>query len=66
MREVETLATVRRMEADLEHLRERHTEQIERLEDFAREFILALEELRSGALGAGRPPSARAADEDSG
>jgi hypothetical protein len=54
------------MEADLEHLRERHTEQIERLEDFAREFILALEELRSGAIDAGRPPSARAADEDSG
>jgi hypothetical protein len=50
------------LEADLEHVRERHTEQIERLEDLVRELILALEALRTSAA---RPPSARTLDEDS-
>jgi hypothetical protein len=62
VREVQTLAAVQRLEADLEHVRERHTEQIERLEDLVRELILALEALRTSAA---RPPSARTLDEDS-
>jgi hypothetical protein len=32
--------------ADVEHVRERHTEQIERLEDLARELVLTAESLR--------------------
>jgi hypothetical protein len=35
-----------RLEADFEHLRERHTEQIERLEELVRELILTAESLR--------------------
>jgi 2-polyprenyl-3-methyl-5-hydroxy-6-metoxy-1,4-benzoquinol methylase len=45
---------VARLQADLEHVRERHTEQIERLEDLARELILAAEHLRRGVSGAER------------
>jgi hypothetical protein len=41
-------ATLKRLEADFGHLRERHTEQIERLEDLVRELILAAESLRHG------------------
>jgi SAM-dependent methyltransferase len=37
---------VGRLEADVAHVRERHTEQIERLEDLARELILTAEALR--------------------
>jgi hypothetical protein len=42
----ETVATLARLEADLEHVRERHTEQIERLEDLVRELVLSAEALR--------------------
>jgi hypothetical protein len=45
-RAIELEATVRRMEADFEHVRERHTEQIERLEDLVRELVLTAESLR--------------------
>jgi hypothetical protein len=47
-RAIELEATVRRLEADFEHVRERHTEQIERLEDLVRELVLAAESLRGG------------------
>jgi hypothetical protein len=39
-------AAVERLEVDLERLRERHTEQIERLEDLVRELVLTAETLR--------------------
>ena len=39
-------ARVERLEVDLEHTRKRHTEQIERLEDLAREFVQTAESLR--------------------
>jgi hypothetical protein len=42
----ETVSTMARLEAELEHVRERHTEQIERLEDLVRELILTIETLR--------------------
>jgi hypothetical protein len=45
-RRVGTAVAVERLEADLESLRTRHTEQIERLEDLARELVLAVESLR--------------------
>jgi hypothetical protein len=35
-----------RLEADFEHVRRRHTEQIERLEDIVRELVLTAESLR--------------------
>jgi hypothetical protein len=56
-RAIELEATVRRLEADFEHVRERHTEQIERLEDLVRELVLAAESLRRGAA-ARRSPDA--------
>jgi hypothetical protein len=40
---------IARLEADFEHLRERHTEQIERLEELVRELILTAESLRRAA-----------------
>jgi hypothetical protein len=46
IREAEMAAALGRMEADLEHVRERHTEQIERLEDLVRELVLTAEALR--------------------
>jgi hypothetical protein len=45
-RAIELEATVRRLQADFEHVRERHTEQIEWLEDLVRELVLATESLR--------------------
>lgn len=39
-------ATIERLQADFEHVRERHTEQIERLEDLVRELVLTVESLR--------------------
>jgi hypothetical protein len=47
-RRLGTAAAVERLEADLERLRERHTEQIERLEDLVRELVLTAETLRRG------------------
>jgi hypothetical protein len=45
-RQAATAAALGRLEADLEHVRERHTEQIERLEDLVRELVLTAESLR--------------------
>jgi hypothetical protein len=39
-------ATLTRLESELKHIRKRHTEQIERLEDFVRELVLTAEALR--------------------
>jgi hypothetical protein len=39
-------AALQRLEAQLEHVSKRHTEQIERLEDLAREFVATAESLR--------------------
>ncbi len=39
-------AEVARLRGDLDHVRERHGEQIERLEDLVRELILTAESLR--------------------
>ncbi len=56
------VARLQRLEADLEHVRERHGEQLERLEDLARELVRAVEELRrqgardpDGGAGRGGP-----------
>jgi alanyl-tRNA synthetase len=38
--------TIARLDADFQHVRQRHTEQIERLEDIARELVLAVESVR--------------------
>jgi hypothetical protein len=48
-REAEMAGALGRLEADFEHLRERHTEQIERLEELVRELILTAESLRRAA-----------------
>jgi hypothetical protein len=60
-RAIELEATVRRLEADFEHVRERHTEQIERLEDLVRELVLAAESLRRD-IAVPRPPDGGRAD----
>jgi alanyl-tRNA synthetase len=39
-------ASLERLQVDFEHVRERHTEQIERLEDLVRELVLTAESLR--------------------
>jgi hypothetical protein len=46
VRRAEMAATIGRLEADCAHVRERHTEQIERLEDLVRELVVAVESLR--------------------
>ncbi|HEY3959510.1 MAG TPA: hypothetical protein VGL68_03270 [Solirubrobacteraceae bacterium] len=61
-RAIELEATVRRLEGDFEHVRARHTEQIERLEDLVRELVLAAESLRRRGV-ARRPPDGDRADE---
>ena len=38
--------SLRRLQDDFEHVRKRHTEQIERLEQLARELVLTAESLR--------------------
>jgi hypothetical protein len=45
-REAEMAAALGRLEADFDHLRERHSEQIERLEELVRELVLTAESLR--------------------
>jgi SAM-dependent methyltransferase len=45
-REAATAATLAHLQADFDHTRERHAEQIERLEDLARELVLTAETLR--------------------
>jgi hypothetical protein len=62
-RAIELEATVRRLQADCEHVRERHTEQIERLEDLVRELVVAAESLRRGIV-APRPPDRDGVDGD--
>lgn len=48
----EIVGALRGQEAELEHVAERHTEQIERLEDLVRELILTAEQLRKDAAEA--------------
>lgn len=48
----ELVGALRQQEAELKHLAERHSEQIERLEDLARELILTAEQLRKDATHA--------------
>lgn len=45
-RQAEVAGALARLQAEFEHVRERHDEQIERLEDLARELVLAVEALR--------------------
>jgi len=45
-RQASAAATLERLEKDFEHIRKRHTEQIERLEDLVRELVVAAESLR--------------------
>jgi hypothetical protein len=54
-RAIELEATVRRLEGDFEHVRKRHTEQIERIEDLVRELVLAAESLRRNITTPRRP-----------
>jgi phage shock protein A len=49
-------AQVAALRGELEHLRERHDEQIERLEDLLREMILAIELLRERLAALESPP----------
>lgn len=44
--QAEMAGALQRLQAEFEHVRERHDEQIERLEDLARELVLAVEALR--------------------
>jgi molecular chaperone GrpE (heat shock protein) len=46
----EMAAALGRLEADFEHVRERHTEQIERLEKLVRELVLTAESLRRATV----------------
>jgi hypothetical protein len=46
MRRADMASALERLEADLEHVRVRHTEQIDRLEDLVRELVLTAESLR--------------------
>jgi predicted nucleic acid-binding Zn-ribbon protein len=45
-RQAATAAALQRLENDFEHIRERHSEQIERLEQLVRELVSAAESLR--------------------
>jgi 2-polyprenyl-3-methyl-5-hydroxy-6-metoxy-1,4-benzoquinol methylase len=51
-REAATAAALAHVQAELEHVRGRHSEQIARLEDLARELVLTSESLRRVAAGA--------------
>jgi hypothetical protein len=57
MREAEMAASLGRLEAEFKHVRERHDEQIERLEQLARDFVRTAESLRR-ASAADRDPGA--------
>lgn len=52
--DAEIMAALGRQQAELEHLSERHTEQIERLEEIARELIRTAESLRRASDDAAR------------
>lgn len=45
-RQAHTAAALERLESDFEHIRKRHTEQIERLEELVRELVITAESLR--------------------
>ena len=45
-RRADTVARLGRLETEVEHVGERHSEQIERLEDLVRELVLTAESLR--------------------
>jgi glucose-6-phosphate-specific signal transduction histidine kinase len=45
-RQASTAAALERLQRDVKHVRERHTEQIDRLEDLARELVATAESLR--------------------
>jgi hypothetical protein len=65
-REAELAAAVGRLEDGLRHVRERHGEQIERLEDMVRELVRATESLRRARAQNDPPhppPASTAADE---
>ncbi len=47
--------TLERLQGELEHLRTRHGEQIERLEDFVRELIRTAETLRAEIAAVAAP-----------
>jgi hypothetical protein len=50
-RQAAAAATLARLQDDFEHVRKRHTEQIERLEDLVRELVLTAEAMRRGMAG---------------
>jgi SAM-dependent methyltransferase len=56
--DTEIVAALGRQQAELEHLRERHSEQIELLEQLARELILTAESLRRASADAARDADA--------
>jgi hypothetical protein len=45
---------LQRLEAELERVSERHSEQIDRLEDLARELVLSIASLQRGLIGRDR------------
>jgi hypothetical protein len=59
-RDAETAAAVARLQAELEHLQERHGEQIERLEDLVGELITTAEALRRRVAAAEQACAPRA------
>lgn len=50
-RQAAAAAALARLQDDFEHVRKRHTEQIERLEDLVRELVLTAEALRRRRAG---------------
>jgi hypothetical protein len=50
----EAAAALGRLTAEVEHVRERHTERIDRLEDLTRELVLTAESLRRDIAERGR------------
>ncbi len=60
-RQASTAAALERLERDFEHVRKRHTEQIERLEDLVRELVATAESLRRELA---RKADARAGEEE--
>lgn len=61
-REAESAAALVRVQAELEHLQERHCEQIERLEDLARELVATAEALRQRVADLEQRDSPRASE----
>jgi hypothetical protein len=61
-RQAELSAALGRLQDEFEHVRKRHTEQIERVEDLLRELILATEALRRRISDADRAADPAHAD----